>query len=204
MLLIAARLALLVPARHLRGRQIAKVDTALARTSVALAFAPTIETAEVHLATASLGTRLNTTEEGGKVHHELLLFDSEIVVKKVEELLLHQVDLGLREKSSVLGPVLVLGRRVVEVLGGDNEGSEEDTVTGAMHALGDARKPRPQALQVDESAEQGGHLDVGALDEECDKGFQTGKAVDLELARRISFRRGNGSCWGGWWCVRRL
>lgn len=197
MLFVTARFALLVPAGDLGGREVAKVNATLAGTDVALALAATLETAQVHLATTSLGTGLNTAEEGSKVNHELVLLDSEVVVEQIEKLLLHEIDLGLREESGVVSPVLVLGRRVVEVLGGDDEGSEEDTVTSAVHALGNARQPRPQALQVNKGAEEGGHLNVGPLDEQSDEGLQAGKAVDLELARWVGLSRGDGTCWCG-------
>ena len=193
MLLVAAGLALLVPARHLGGRKVAEVDTALAGTNIALALATTLEATKMHLTTTSLGAGLDTAEEGGKVDHELILLDAEVVVEKVEELLLHEVDLGLGEESSVLGPVLVLGRRVVEVLGGDDEGGEEDAVTSAVHSFGDTGQPGPQALQVDEGAEEGGNLDIGSLHQESDEGLQAGEAIDLELARRVGFGGSDGA-----------
>lgn len=39
---------------------------------------------------------------------KLVLVNAEIVVEEVEELLLHEVDFGEREKTSVSVPVLVL------------------------------------------------------------------------------------------------
>jgi hypothetical protein len=65
---------------------------------------------------------------------ELRLFDTQVVVEEVQQLLLHQVDLGEREESTVLLPVHVLWRRVVKVLGGTDEYGEEDSVSGALHA----------------------------------------------------------------------
>lgn len=99
---------------------------------------------------------------------EVVLGDAELPLEKHEELLLHQVDLGLGELKvwgaevalacaagalaaaggdaarsvgvvpdlGVLGPVLVLWRGVVEVLGGEDESSQEDAVGGAAQALG--------------------------------------------------------------------
>lgn len=65
---------------------------------------------------------------------QFVLCDSEVVVEKVKELLLHEVDLGEGEVSAVFLPVHVFGRRVVEIFGGANEDGEEDSVTGASHA----------------------------------------------------------------------
>lgn len=67
---------------------------------------------------------------------DLIFVDSQVVVEQVEQLLLHQVDFGLREHLRVAAPVLVLGGRVVEVLGSDDEGGEEDSVSSARHTLG--------------------------------------------------------------------
>ncbi len=92
------------------------------------------------------------SEERLEVVHNLLLGDGKVVVEQVQELLLHEVDLGLREHLGVAAPVLVLGRRVVQVLGGDDERRKEDPVTGAGHALGDLGQAVSKALEVDEVA----------------------------------------------------
>lgn len=83
-------------------------------------------------------------QEGLEVGVEIGLCDAQIPAEQVQELLLHQVDFGQAEAeavvaadSGVAGPVLVLRGGVVKVLGGENEGSEEDTVDGAAHALCD-------------------------------------------------------------------
>lgn len=57
---------------------------------------------------------------------QILLMDSQVPVEQEEELLFHQVHFGavetkavrIRGEVRVVGPVLVLGRAVVEVLGG--------------------------------------------------------------------------------------
>lgn len=63
------------------------------------------------------------SQEGFEVGVEILGVDAKVPVKEEKELLLHEVDFGDGEtkvlipaNSSVPGPVLVLGRRVVEVL----------------------------------------------------------------------------------------
>lgn len=72
--------------------------------------------------------------------------------------------LSERENASVAVPVLVLGTRIVEVLGSNDERGKEDSVTSAVHALCHLWQARLEPVQVDQGAEQGRHLDVGLLD----------------------------------------
>lgn len=118
------------------------------------------------------------SKEGLKVVVKILGVDAEVPVEEEEELLLHEVDLGDGEAevvvaahSAVASPVLVLWGRVVEVLGGKDEGSKEDAVGGALHALGDRRKTGPEAGEIDQAGHQSGDLDVRTLDEGCDELF---------------------------------
>lgn len=81
---------------------------------------------------------------------EILRVDAEIPVEEEQQLLLHEVDLGDGEakvlvaaNSAVPGPVLVLGRGVIEVLSCKDERGEKDAVDSASHALGDGRETRP-------------------------------------------------------------
>ena len=67
----------------------------------------------------------------------------QVPVEKVEQLLFHEVDFGDGEAKvlvtsygGVACPVLILWRRVVEVLGCEDERGQEDTVDSATHALG--------------------------------------------------------------------
>ena len=186
---------MLVPARDFRGGKVAESNSSLGGTGVSLAFTTALETTEVHLAPASLDAVLDPSEEGREVDHKLILLDTEIVVEQVEKLLLHEVDLGLGEEGTVLGPVLVLGGRIVEVLGSNDERGKEDTVTSAVHALGDTRKTRLQSVEVDKGAEQGGNLHIALLDKDGNEGLEAGKAVDLKLACRVGLGGGNRLCW---------
>lgn len=126
------------------------------------------------------------------MEEELVLVDAEVVVEEVEELLLHEVDLCLGEEGAVAGPVLVLWRRVVEVLCCDDEGCEEDAVACAVHALCDAREPVLQAVEVYEGAEEGGYLYVALLHEDGNERLEAGEAIDLELAGGVAL----GVCHG--------
>ena len=117
-------------------------------------------------------------KEGLKVVVKVLGVDAEVPVEKEEKLLLHEVDLSDGETevveaadSAVASPVLVLGRGVVEVLGSQDEGSKENAVGGALHALGNRRKTRPEAGEVDQAGHQSRDLDVRTLDEGCDELF---------------------------------
>ena len=68
---------------------------------------------------------------------ELGVVDLDVPVKEHQQLSFHQVDVFSSEEAvGVLGPMLVLWRRVVEVFGGDDETCEEDSVSGARQALG--------------------------------------------------------------------
>lgn len=73
--------------------------------------------------------------------HELLegrgeigLGDAEVKVEEGEKLFLHEVDLADGEDGRVSGPMLVLGRLVVQVLCCNDERGQEDTMASAVHA----------------------------------------------------------------------
>lgn len=75
---------------------------------------------------------------------QIQVCDAQVPIQQEQQLFLHQVDLRQREAESVVPahgriprPMFVLRRRVVEVLGGQDEGGEEDAVHGAAHPLGD-------------------------------------------------------------------
>ena len=97
------------------------------------------------------------SKEGLEVGEEVGLSHVEVPVEQTKKLLLHQVDFGDAEAKVIVaadrcvtGPVLVLGRGVVEVLCREDERCEEDTVDSAAHALGDRRKTLCQAVEVDQ------------------------------------------------------
>jgi hypothetical protein len=94
-------------------------------------------------------------QEGLQVSQEVLLCDTSLPIQEEEQLTLHQVHLGQREAKSleslhsgVPSPMLVLGARVVQVLGSEDERGEEDPVDSASHALGNRWKAGPKAAQV--------------------------------------------------------
>ena len=64
------------------------------------------------------------------------LVEMEIVFEQEQELLLHQVDLDDIEENGVVAPVLVLWRRVIEVLGSNDKSGEKHAMTSARHAYG--------------------------------------------------------------------
>lgn len=66
--------------------------------------------------------------------------EAEVVTEEEEELLLHEINLGDVEQFGVGSPVLVLWRRVVEVLGGDDEGGEKNAMTRARDTYGRVRE----------------------------------------------------------------
>lgn len=121
-------------------------------------------------------------EEGLEVLVEVLVCDAQVPVEQEEHLLLHQVDLCEREAErleaadgAVARPVLVFGRRVVEVLGGEDERGEEDAVHGAAHAFCDGGQAALEACQVDEGGHERGDLHVAAVDEGGDELLEGGE-----------------------------
>jgi hypothetical protein len=129
---------------------------------------------------ALLGFLCLPAADGGKerleVGEEVGLGHVEVPVEETKELLLHEVDFGDAEAKVVVaadggvtGPVLVLGRGVVEVLCREDERGEEDAVDGAAHALCNRRKTLCQAVEVDERSHESWYLDVRASDESADE-----------------------------------
>lgn len=116
---------------------------------------------------------------------EILLDNAEVPFEKEEELLLHEVDLGAVEAESVhlggdvsvVGPVLVLGRRIVEVLGSEDERSQEDAVGGASETASHGLKLGLESGEVDEGRHESRDLDVGGDDELSDELFDSGEAA---------------------------
>lgn len=86
----------------------------------------------------------NGSEERLQVEVEVILVDAKIPIEEEEKLLLHEVDLGegkskvlVAANGAVASPMLVLRRRVIQVLRSQDQGCEEDSVNGAAHTLGD-------------------------------------------------------------------
>jgi hypothetical protein len=71
--------------------------------------------------------------EGSKESAEFLFVEAQVVVQKVEQLLFHEVDLSDVKHDSVVRPVNVLGRRIVQVFRSDDEGGEKNTMACARH-----------------------------------------------------------------------
>ena len=78
--------------------------------------------------------------ERSEVSDSFGLVKAKIVVQEEEQLFLHEVNLGRIEQLGEASPVLVLRRRVVEVLGGHYQRREEHAVARARHAC--ARRQR--------------------------------------------------------------
>jgi len=97
-------------------------------------------------------------------------------------------------------------RRTIQVLGSDDKAGNEDAVTSAVHALGDLGKTVLETVEDHESAHEGGHLDVGLVDEDGDEGLEgrDSRLLGLEAgaagaergASGSSRRRREGRRWG--------
>lgn len=72
--------------------------------------------------------------------------------------------------------MLVLRRRVVEVFGSDDEGSQEDSMSSARHAFRSSWKSFAQSLEVDQGTEKGRYLNIALLNEDADEGFEGWKS----------------------------
>ena len=71
--------------------------------------------------------------ERSKEHADFPFVEAQIVVQKVEQLFLHEVNLSNIKHYSVIRPVKVLRRRIIQVFGGDNEGGEKNPMACARH-----------------------------------------------------------------------
>ena len=54
-------------------------------------------------------------------------------IRNVYHLLLHEVDFSCLEHVCNVGPMLILHCRIVEILGGTDEGSKEDSMPSTWH-----------------------------------------------------------------------
>ena len=86
-------------------------------------------------------------KEGLEVLVQVVRVDPQIPVEQEQQLLLHQVYLRQGETEvleaphhAVAGPMLILRRRVIQVLSREDERREEDAVNRASHALGHRRQ----------------------------------------------------------------
>ena len=104
---------------------------------------------------------------------QVLLRNSKIPLKEEEELLLHGVDfLAVEAELIVLGghvsvvcPVLVLGRAVIEILGGQDERGEEDAMSSASDAASLGLQTRLEAVEVDQTRHESRDLDIRGDDQ---------------------------------------
>lgn len=69
--------------------------------------------------------------ERSKERADFRFVEAQVVVQKVEQLLLHKVNLSNIEHYSVIRPVKVLRRRIIQIFGGDDEGGEKNPMACA-------------------------------------------------------------------------
>lgn len=125
-------------------------------------------------------------EEEVELAIQVVLRDSQVPFQEEEQLLLHEVHLGAAKSKAVSlgvdvgvsGPVLVLWRAVVEVLGGEDEGGEEDAVGGASKTTSHGLKLSLEASEVDKSRHESGNLDVGGNNKLSDE-FLDSRQISL-------------------------
>lgn len=115
-------------------------------------------------------------EENIKLAVKILLLNPQIPAEQAKQLPLHLVDLCSAEREvgndaatvigddgyiCVPGPVLVLGRAVVQVLSGQNQSGQEDAMRSATAASGVRLQASLESGEVDQGRHQSGDLDVG-------------------------------------------
>lgn len=140
-------------------------------------------------------------EEGLELKLKLLQTEVEVVSQETKELLLHKVDFGLRKAKlrevlvwcgldmGITCPVAILWRRVVHVLGGNDQAGEKDAVGGALQALGNWRELLAKAFEVKECGHEGGDLDIGLLDQRPDELLKGRDLVRLLAVFQIRRKR---------------
>jgi hypothetical protein len=118
-------------------------------------------------------------EKGLEVGEEVFFGDPSVKVEQEEQLSLHQVDLSQSEAEAfvslytcVSGPMFVLGARVVQVLGCEDQGGEEDAMYSASHALGNWWQSSLKSGKVDEGGHQCWNLHRRFVDQGGDEGFE--------------------------------
>jgi hypothetical protein len=73
-------------------------------------------------------------KEGFERPEDFLFVKSKVIVEKIEQLFFHQVNLGDVEEDGIAGPVDILGRRIVEILGGDDQSRKKHSMAGTRHS----------------------------------------------------------------------
>jgi len=122
---------------------------------------------------------LDGDEEWFKVEEKVLFCNPHVPIQKIQHLSFHQVHFRYRETEALVSldaaivcPMLVLRTRVIEVFGCEDKGSEEDSVDGASHALGNRWETSLKTGKVHERAHESGNLDLGSVDKRCDERFE--------------------------------
>lgn len=74
--------------------------------------------------------------EGSEETAGFRFVETQVKVQEEEKLSFHKINLGDLKILCVNGPVFIFRRRVMQVLGGDNQGSEKDAVAGTWNTCG--------------------------------------------------------------------
>lgn len=107
---------------------------------------------------------------------EIVLGHPEIPIEKAEELFFHEIDFGQIEAEAIVTlhagitrPVLVLWRRIVQILRRQDERGEKYSVGGTLHAFRRGGEAMLQPTEVHQGRHQRRHLHVRAFDKSADE-----------------------------------
>ena len=76
----------------------------------------------------------NLGKERLKCPEDFLFVKPKVIVEEIEQLFFHQVYLGNVKEHGITGPVDILGRRIIEILGGDDQSGKKHSMAGTRHS----------------------------------------------------------------------
>lgn len=137
----------------------------------------------------------NRSQERLKMIQEIKFCDPCVPVEQEQQLAFHQVDLCQSKTKPIVAldrrissPVLVLRARIVEVLGREDQTSQEDSVNGTSHALGDWWETSLQASQIDQRGHQRRDLNGRLGHDRANEEFERRQRWCRTVGRRCGWR----------------
>lgn len=179
--------------RHHRGRARHAHQRARARACAHVALVVVV--ARKHLA------RAHKVVLDGRQQHlqravQVLVAHAHVPVEQLQQLAFHQVHVLQREQPvCVLGPVLVLGRRVVVTLGTENQTRQENAVAGRRKPVCVAGQNPLEFVQIACGREQSRCVHVRVADQPRNERHERGQRPGRCLVRTAGTMR---AAWAAW------